>query len=258
MKQALHAEWTKLRTAPGTGWVLVAIVVLTVGVSAAAAAAVDCAAMGCSQDPVKISLTGITVGQAVVVMLAVMVIGGEYSTGMIRTTLTAMPRRWTALAAKAVVVCGVVLVAAIPAVLGSLVVGRMILPGSGFTAAHGFGPLSLADGPTLRATVGSILYLVLVAGLSLGVATVLRDAATAVGVGLALLYFFPILAQVVQDPDWRRHLEQIAPMTAGFAIQATIDLQTLPISPWKGLGVVAGWAVGALLGAAVLLRRRDA
>jgi ABC-2 type transport system permease protein len=139
-----------------------------------------------------------------------------------------------------------------------LIAGRMILPSSGFTAAHGFEPLSLVDGPTLRAAVGSIVYLVLVAALILGLATALRDAATSIGVGLGLLYLFPILAQVVADPDWRRHLEQIAPMTAGLAAQATTNLASLPISAWNGLAVVAAWAVGALLVAAMLLRWRDA
>ena len=258
MKQALHAEWTKLRTVPGSAWLLVALVVLTVGLSAAASVAVRCEDVGCALDPVKISLTGVALGQAISVMLAVLIIGGEYSTGMIRTTFTAVPRRWVALSAKAAVLGAVVLAAAIPAVLGSMVSGRMILPGSGFSRAHGFEPLSLADGPTLRAAIGSILYLVLVAWLSLGVATVLRESALAVGAGLGLLYLFPILALVVADPDWRQRLEQIAPMTAGFAVQATTDLASLPISPLDGLGVVVAWAAGALLGAALLLHRRDA
>lgn len=258
MRQALHAEWTKLRTLPGTGWLLAATVVLTVAVSAGAAAAVACTSVGCNQDPVKISLTGILLGQAVVAMQAVLIIGGEYSSGMIRTTFTAVPRRGAALAAKAAVLGGVVLAAAIPAVLGSLLAGRIILPGSGFTAAHGFEPVSLFDGSTLRAAVGSVLYLVLVAGLSLGVATLLRDSAMSVGVGLGLLYLFPILVQVVRNPDWQRHLEQIAPMTAGLAVQATTNLGSLAISPWGGVGVMVAWAIGALLAAGTVLHRRDA
>ena len=93
---ALHAEWTKLRTLPGTGWLLAAAVALTVAVSAAAAAAATCPAGGCPADPAKLSLTGVQVGQAIVAILAVLAISNEYSTGMIRVTLAAMPRRWRA------------------------------------------------------------------------------------------------------------------------------------------------------------------
>ena len=105
--------------------------------------------------------------------------------------------------------------------------------------------------------MGSVVYLVLVALLSLGVATAIRDTAVSIGAVLALLYLPPILAQAVSDP-LRRHLEQIAPMTAGLAIQATTNLRSLPIAPWAGLGVLAAWAAGALLLGGTLLRLRDA
>lgn len=258
MTDALRAEWTKLRTVPGTGWLLLAAVVLTVAVSAAAAAAVTCRIPGCNQDATKISLTGLALGQATIAFLAVLVISGEYSTGMIRTTLAAMPRRPVVLAAKATVVAGVVLPAGAVAVLGSLLAGRLILPGSGFTSAHGYSPLSLTDGPTLRAATGSILYLTLIALLALGAATAVRDSATAIGAVLGVLYLFPIVAQLATDPKWHRHLLQIGPTTAGLSIQTTVDVPSLPISPWAGLGVVAAWAAAALLSGGVLLRLRDA
>jgi ABC-2 type transport system permease protein len=256
-----RAEWTKLRTAPGTIWLLLALIVVTVALSAAAAAVATCSAVGsagCAQDPAKISLTGVDLGQAVVVMLAVLAVSGEYSTGMIRTTLAAMPRRSTVLAAKAAVVTGVVLAAGILAVLGSLLAGRLMLPGHGFTAAHGFAPLSLGDGPVLRATAGSVLYLALIGLLSLGAATAVREAAVAIGLVLGLLYLVPIIAALVTDEDLQRHLLQAAPMTAGLDIQATTGLHSLPLSPWAGLGVLAAWAVGAMLAGGLLLRSRDA
>lgn len=257
MRNTVHAEWTKLRTLGGIGWLLLATIGLTVALSAGTAKAVICRE-GCTQDITKLSLTGIDIGQAVVAVLAVLVISGEYSTGMIRTTFTAMPLRTTVLAAKAIVLSGVVLLAGAVAVLGCVLAGRLILPGNGFTAAQGFAPLSLADGPTLRAAVGSVLYLVLIALLSLGAATAVRDAATAIGIVLGLLFIFPILAHVVSDPDWQKHLQQIAPMTAGLAVQSTTGLDSLPIGPWAGLGVLAAWAAGALLVGWLLLRLRDA
>jgi ABC-2 type transport system permease protein len=182
-------------------------------------------------------------------ILAVLVISGEYSSGMIRTTLTAMPRRSTVLAAKALVLTGVVAAAGTIAVLGSLLAGRLVLPR---------GSLALADGPALRAAAGSVLYLTLIALLSLGVAAIVRDSATSIGVILGLLYLLPILAQVIGDPHWQRLLERIGPMSAGLAIQATTDVQDLPLSPWAGLGVTAGWAAAALAAGGLLLSRRDA
>ena len=258
MSRALHAEWTKLRTLPGTGWLLVAAVALTIAVSAAADAASGCASAGCQADPAKLSLTGVQVGQALVAIIAVLAISGEYSTGMIRVTLTAMPRRWSVLGAKAAVVGGLALTAGALAVLGSVLAGRLILPGRGFTAAHGYLPLSLASGPELRAAAGSVLYLALIALLSLGVATVVRESAVAIGLVLALLYLFPIVATVVGNQHWQRHLEQSGPMTAGLYIQATEGLSALPLTPWQGLGVLAAWAAGALLLGAAVLRLRDA
>ncbi len=252
MCDALHAEWTKLRTAPGTIWLLLAVIALTVAVSATAAAAIRCPAGDCGVDPTKTSLTGIQLGQAAVAILAVLAISGEYSTGMVRITLTAMPRRTTVLAAKATILTGIVVTAATIAVLASLLAGRLLLTG------HGSPPLSLGDGPVLRAAAGSVLYLALITLLSLGTAAAVRDTATAIGIVLALLYVFPIVAQAVSDQDWQRHLQQIGPMTAGLAIQATTGLSSLPISPWAGLGVLAAWAAAALLTGGMLLQLRDA
>jgi ABC-2 type transport system permease protein len=259
VRHALRAEWTKLRTAPGTIWLLAAMAGLTIAVSAAAAAATKCpSGMACAVDTGKLSLTGIQFGQAVVAILAVLAVCGEYSTGMIRTSLTAIPRRTTMLAAKAATVTGPVLAAGTIAAAGSLLAGRILLPGNGFTAGRGFPPLSLADGPVLRATAGSVLYLALVGLLALGIATAIRDTAVATGIVLGLLYLFPVIAAVAASPQWQRHLEQIGPMTAGLEIQATTGLHGLPISPWAGLGVLAAWAAAALLAGAHLLRLRDA
>jgi ABC-2 type transport system permease protein len=256
---ALHAEWTKLRTLAGTGWLLLSAVALTVAVSAAADAAASCPIGGCQgADPAKLSLTGIHVGQAIVVVIAVLAVSSEYSTGMIRVTLAAMPGRLTVLAAKAALVVSLVLAAGAAAVLASVLLGRLILPGRGFTLAHGYQALSLGDGPVLRAACGSDLYLALVGLLSLGVATAVREAAVAIGFVLALLSVFPIVASVAGNPRWQRHLEQIGPMTAGLYIQVTADVRTLPLAPWQGLGVLAAWALGALLLGAALLCRRDA
>ncbi len=248
---AVHAEWTKLRTAPGTVWLLLAAAAATVAVGAAAATT-TCPAANCGIDPAKVSLTGIQLGQAVVAVLAVLTIGAEYGTGMVQTTFTAMPRRAGVLAAKAAVLTAAVTVTGAVAALGSLLAGRFILPGRGAP------PLSLVDGPVLRAGAGSVLYLALIALLSLGVGTATRNPATAIGVVLGLLYVLPVITEAVSDPDLQRHLQQFAPMTAGLAVVATTGLDRPPIGPWAGLGVLAGWAAAALVVGGLLLRLRDA
>ena len=258
MRESLHAEWTKLRTLASTFWLLLAAAALTAMVSAAAAAAVRCPSGGCADDPAKISLTGICLGQAVVAVVAVMAVSGEYGTGMIPVTLTATPRRLTVLAAKAAVLAGLVLGTGAIAVFASLLAGGLILPGRGIGPSHGYPAISPGDGAVLRAAFGSVLYLALIALLSLGAATAVREAAVAIGAVLGLLYLVPIIAVAAGNADLSRHLEQIAPMTAGLAIQATTGLNTLPIRPWAGLGVLAAWAAGALLLGGLLLRMRDA
>jgi ABC-2 type transport system permease protein len=254
MTEALRAEWTKLRTLTSTGWLLIGTVALTVAVSAGVAAATHVSSGG-DQDLTKLALTGIDLGQAVVAVLAVLAIVEEYATGMIRVTLTAMPRRLVLLTAKAVNLAGITLVAGVLAVAGCLLAGRLMLAAAGLDPAHGYAPVSISDGPTLRAAVGSVVYLVLVALLSLGLATAVRDTAVTIGAVLGLLYLPPILAQAVSEP-LRRHLLQIAPMSAGLAVQSTTDLRSQPIAPWAGLGVLAAWAAASLLIGG--LRLRDA
>ena len=256
MSDALRAEWTKLRTVASTGWLLVGTVALTIGASAAVAAATHVSGET-GQDPTKLALIGIYLGQSVVVVLAVLTIAEEYGTGMMRVTLVALPRRLVLLGAKVTNVAGLTFVASILAMVGCLVVGRFMLPADGLNPAHGYAFVSIAHAATLRAATGSVLYLVLIALISVGVATAIRDTAVSIGVVLGLLYLPPILAQVVAEP-LRRHLLQIAPMSAGLAIRATTSLRDQPIGPWVGLGVLATWATMSLLVGGLLLRRRDA
>jgi ABC-2 type transport system permease protein len=256
---ALRAEWTKLRTVSGPAWLLLAVAALTIAVSTAAVGATHCPRnLTCTVDPTKLSLTGIQFGQAVVAILAVLMFSNEYSTGMIRVTLAAMPNRFALLAAKAILLAGLVLVAGAVAVFGSVLAGHLILPGHGFTAARGFHPVWLSYGPTLRAACGSVLYLALIALMSLGVSVLVRDSAVSIGVSLALLYVFPIVLSFIGNPHWQRRFERWTPTVAGLNIQDTVGLKSLAITPWAGLGVLAIWAGAALLLGGLVFRYRDA
>jgi ABC-2 type transport system permease protein len=241
--RAVQAEWTKARTWPATWWQLAGLIGATVAVGALATVS---ARHGADPDPVKTSLTGVYLGQAIAAVLGVLAISNEYGTGMIHVTLVAMPRRTAMLVAKAAVLTGLVLASGAAAILISVLVGRLILPGYAVTGA------------LLRAAAGSVLYLALIALLGLAVATAVRDAAVAIGLVLSVLFLFPIITHYISDPTWQRHLDQIAPMTAGLYIQDTAALRDLPLPPLTGLGVPTAWTATALLLAATVLRRRDA
>jgi ABC-2 type transport system permease protein len=254
--RALHAEWTKSRTIPGPAWLLAAIIAVTAVTGAVASGAAQCQSANCGIDPARVSFTGIYPGQAVAAVAGVLAIGNEYSTGMIKLSLTAMPRRLTWFLAKVTVLTVSVLTATALAVTGAALAGRLILPGHGFTSAHGYP--SLTSATDIRAAGGAVLYLTLSALFSFGLAAAVRDSAAAIGLVLGVLYLFPIAAVAVANPTLSRHLDQIGPLSAGLDAQATTGLRSLPLTPWQGLGVVALWAAAALLAGAVALRTRDA
>src|SRR4029077_17058682 len=131
---------------------LAGVVTLTVAVGVAAASVAQCRTATCGIDPATVSFTGIYPAQALVAVAGVLAVGNEYSTGMIKPSLTAMPRRLTWLFAKAAVLTAPVLTAAVLAGAGAALGGLLILPGHGFTQAHGYA--SLASATDFRAAVG--------------------------------------------------------------------------------------------------------
>jgi ABC-2 type transport system permease protein len=257
LRNAIRAEWTKLRTIPSNCWLLLDCVTVTVATSALTTS-IDTCQPGCTTDPTKLSLSGVQLGQAIVVILAVLAVSGDYSSGMIGLTLTAVPRRSTVLAAKLTVIGTATVAAGAVAVLGSVLAGRLLLPANGFTVNNGAAPLSLDNTLMLQAAAGSVAYLALIALLSVGVATATRDAALAMTTTFGLLYILPVIGHVLLNPVWQNRIERYAPANAGLAIQSTRNLGSLPISPWAGLGVLTTWTTVTLVIAWILLARRDA
>jgi ABC-2 type transport system permease protein len=232
VRRAVHAEWLKAWSEPGTGWVLGALALASLT-----------------------SLTSVYLGAAVAAVAGVLAIGGEYGTGMIRVTLTAIPRRTTVLAAKALVLSGLVLAASALAVGTSMLADWLILSGHGSTAARGF---DLVSAGAWQASFRTTLYLMLVAVISLGVTAAVREVAAATGAALGLLYLFPIAESLASDQTIQRRLAQIGPLAAGLDAQASTGVSGLPLTPWQGLGVVALWAAGALVLGGLVLCGRDA
>jgi ABC-2 type transport system permease protein len=255
MRLALRSEWTKLRTVRSTAWLPAGAAVLFVALSVAisAAAAPDTTACADSCDPARLTLSGVYIAQVAVVVLAVLAVTAEYDTGLITLTLAATPRRLMVLAAKAATVVAAVVAAGLVGVTASLFAGRTLLSANGFPA-----PLPAEPVTALRVGVGTVLYLVLVALLSLGVACALRHTALALSAVLALLYLAPLVTRIMPDARWQTWIEQYAPMSAGLAIQSTRDVEQLPIGPFTGLAVLTCYAAAALAVGAVLFAARDA
>ncbi|GAA0896343.1 ABC transporter permease [Virgisporangium aurantiacum] len=258
----LRTEWTKLITVRSTPWLAAGTVGLMVAAGAVAVWSLSSTACtvpdACGdEDLTRLALSGVYTGQILAVLTAVMAVTPEYTSGEIRTTLTAVPQRLRVFAAKATVVLAVALAAGVLATLGSLAAAWMILPGRRFDGPGYVAP-SLADAPTLRAAGGTVLYLALLAALGFAVAMVFRSGPGAVATVLAGLFILPQVAALMTDEETRELIQRVSPMTAGLAIQATRRLDALPIGPWQGLGVLTAYAAGGLVLALVLFLYRDA
>jgi ABC-2 type transport system permease protein len=262
MAQALRAEWVKLRTVRSTFWSLL----LLAGVSLlfTAVQSSGSTTQGGSpefpgdNDLVVESLTGIWFGQIAAAVLAVLAITSEYSTGMIRTTFAANPRRRSVLVAKAVVVGGIVLLVGLATCVACFQVGQRIFRGNGFTYENGYPAVTLADGEALRAVLGSAACLGLIALFAFGVGAVLRHTAGAITFVLAVL-LAPVIASDFLPEHLAEPVEKFSLLGAGIAVQQTVERpDNIPIGPAGGLLVVTAYAAVALAVALLSIGRRDA
>lgn len=268
--RVLHAEWIKFWSLRSTVWTVVATVVVMAAVSwlavfftAREAAAPDTKPQDAAlltallHDP-SIVLTGTELAKLVVAVLGVLIVTGEYSTGMVRSTLTAVPRRLPALWAKAVVLVGVTAVTTVVAELLSWAVAVPTLRTHDAT-------LDLASAETQRILLGGVLYLAGVALLAFAVGSIVRVSAGALASVLGLLLVVEVMFRTM-PADFFRTVSPFLPATAGhqmLATQASVDQAraagSAPVlDPWVGLAVMAAWVALAMTVAAVQLRRRDA
>jgi ABC-2 type transport system permease protein len=258
---ALRAEWIKLCSVRSTPWALVTGFASTLALTALAcgSSTTEGGSPGHpgDNDIVRDSLAGVWLGQIPFAVLAVLVIASEYSTGMIRTTFAADPRRWATVASKAALVGALVLVTALLTSAASFTLGQSFLRANGFDYEGGYDPVSLADGHALRAVVGTALYLTALALLAFGIAAVVRSTAAAISLVLGIAFVPAIAAGLL--PERAGDVVQRAAPTAGLASQQTVErTDAIPIGPWAGLGVAFAYALAALAVALWLVRRRDA
>lgn len=250
----LRSEWIKLRTVRSTSWSYAIVVVISLGMAAIMSLSLDLSGGGdlpAAQQTslvVQASTFGIFFGQLVVAVLGVLVVGGEYSTGMISSTLTAVPRRLPALWAKAAVLFTATFAVGAVANVGSFLVAAPILAGKGINA-------SLFDGAVIMPLLAGALYLALVAVFALGVGAILRNSAGGIAATLGMLLLLPIVLSMI-PATWAADLIPYLISNAGAGMMASGGSAIM--EPWQALLVVLGWLVVSLAGAAVLLKRRDA
>ena len=253
------SEWTKLRTLRSTRYALLAGVAMTIGFAIIPALvnasrwSTMSAADRAGFHPLETSLIGVTIAQLAIGVLGVLVISGEYSTGMIRSTFAAVPKRLPVLWAKAGVFGLVTLVLALPSTLIAFFSAQAILRGHSLNG-HDIA-LSFSDPGVTRAVIGGALYLTLIGLLGLGLGAILRNTAGGISALAAILFVLPPLTSVL-PASWGDAISPYLPSNAGTAIMQT-GHPAHTLAPWTGLGLLAGYTAVAIALAAIQLRRRD-
>jgi len=248
-----RSEWTKLRSVRSTRWAFLTAVVFTIGIATLACAVVshhwDQVSPQDRADfhPLDPNLAGLQLAQLALGVLGVLVITAEYSTGMIRASMTAVPRRLPVLWGKVVVYGLVTLALMLPATLIAFAIGEWI-----FSGRH-IG-VSFSDPGVARAVIGAALYVTVVGLFGLGLGAIVRNTAGGIASFAGLMFVLPPLMNVF-PASWNDAASPYLPLAAGEAVMATTPANHL--SPWVGLALFAGYAAAAIAIAAVLLVRRD-
>jgi len=250
----LRSEFTKIRSVRSTYWTLLVLVVVTVGFGALASFGATRGPHGPLFDATQRTLGGLYISQLVIGVLGVLVISSEYSTGMIRTTLTTLPRRGLMIAAKAVVFAVVAFVTGLITCFVSFFLGQAIMSSSSDHIS-----LSLSQPNVLRAVIGGALFLTACGLLAFGLGLLIRHTAGAITTVVGLLFLLTILVNFLPQ-TWQNHLDKWMPADAGTQIWSTIPSQGQPamFAPWTGFAVFCGYAAIALIAAVILFRKRDA
>jgi ABC-2 type transport system permease protein len=298
LRGAIASEFTKIRSVRSTYWTLAALLVVSVGIGAAISggAAANFShnlANKAGFDATQTSLGAFfEIGQLVIAVIAALAITSEYSTGMIRTSLTAQPRRGTVYAAKAIVLTSLTLIVSLVTAFIAFFVGQALLSSSGVSASlfhsvtipqnanvtcpqqgPGGGGGGLPPGckvvfsgtdvisPTtvLLAIIGCALFVTLVAILAFGLGAIVRHTAGAIAIAIAALFIIPVLEQALPN-QWRWDIMRFLPDAANQVVSVTIGSNANQHlwSAWPQLGVTALWAAALLAAGAYLFRKRDA
>ncbi|MGE5287864.1 MAG: ABC transporter permease [Micromonosporaceae bacterium] len=254
----LLAEWTKIRSVRSTLWSLILLVVLTIGLTAAfvgitVASWSQVRGEGRAQilaEPAGTILgSGIQLSQLTICVLGVMVIASEYSTGVIRASLLAVPRRIPMLAAKGIVFAAIVFVLGEVVAFPSFLIGAAIL--------HSKVAVSIGDPSVARAVFGMGLYLTVLGLFAMAIGALVRHTAGAITGVLAFVILLEPLAQLIPG-SWGAHIYAYLPTVAGRMIMRATQHPDDLLSAWQGFGVFCLWTAALLAAASYFLVRRDA
>ena len=251
----LRSEWTKLHSVRSTFWALTVTVVLGVGLGAVISAAAAhgyakfSVAAKLSWDPAGVSLDGVAVASLAIAVLGVLCISSEYSSGMIRTSLIAVPKRGRVLAAKSLVFAAVTFVVGEATSFTAFFAGQALISGHAPHAA-------LGDPGVARAVAGAGLYLTALAVLSVAAGALLRHPAAGIAGLVAVLFVLPGVAQALPD-SWRNPVTEFWPTQAGGQL-TSVHPAAHSLQPWPGFGVMCLFVAIVYAIAWTLLDRRDA
>jgi ABC-2 type transport system permease protein len=250
--RVLRSEWIKLRTQPSALWSLGSAVILIIAVGVLYSLLREArppqgAAAIASFDPVSVSLSGVELAQIAAGTLGVLLVTNEYATGLIRTTLAAVPRRLPVLWGKAVMVVAGIIAVTLPAALAVFVAGQSVLSRQHLD-------VSLGQPGVARAVIGSSLYLAVSGLIGLALGALLRSTAGGISVLFGLFFALTILAGFLPG-NWSDDVNKYLPYTAGLAVTAVHPDPATSLAPWAGLGVACLYAA-VLLGLAALRTRR--
>jgi ABC-2 type transport system permease protein len=294
LRGAIASEFTKLRSVRSTYWTLGSLFVVSVGLSIAitagtAANMANNPGNKAGFDATQISLGAFfELGQLIIAVIGAMVITSEYSTGMIRTSLTAQPRRGVVYAAKAISFTAVTLVISLVTAFIAFFVGQAMLSGKGVAASlfhtvtipasanvnctgggPGVGPGNcvatfsgtdvITASTVLTAIIGTALFVTIVALIAFGVGSIVRHTAGTIAIVIAFLFIVPILEHTLPD-TWRFDIMRFLPDAASQVVSTTIagNGPGHLWSAWPQLGITALWAVALVGIGAYLFRTRDA
>lgn len=251
---AVRAEWIKFRSVRSSYITLAIAVVLTVGIGALLswAAASDYPhdpSTRVNWDPTGISLSGLAFAQLAVAVLGVMLVAGEYASGMVRTSLAAVPRRWRWLAGKCVVYAVVVLVIGEIISFVAFYVGQPII-------GHWAPNAALGDPGVARAVIGGGLYVAVIGVMAIAAGSLLRNTAAGIAVMVAFIFVLPAVSNALPS-SWRHPVQKWWPSNAGSQI-ASVVRTPHTLAPWAGFAWFAVFTLVVLAVAFVLLDRRDA
>ena len=253
-RRVFVSEWTKLRSVRSTRYALLAAVVLTIALAAIFSGVIVTHWLHMRPqekagfNPLEASLVGLNFAQLALGVLGVLVISAEYSTGMIRASFSAVPKRLPVLWAKAGVFATVTLVLMVPSALVAFFVSQSILSGQHIQIAFSHAGVA-------RAVIGASLYLPVLSVFALGLGAIVRNTAGGIAALAGILFVLPGIMHVLPQ-SWNDAISPYLPSNAGQQIMSIVR-EPNTLAPWTGFAVFCGYTVVVMAIAAVLLVRRD-